>query len=70
MNAGIIGLGKYVPEKVVTNFDLEKILDTNDEWIRTTNWNCKKEELQRDEDTSDMAYEAAKEAFRKCRNYT
>ena len=29
MNAGIIGLGKYVPEKIVTNFDLEKIIDTS-----------------------------------------
>ena len=35
MNAGIIGLGKYVPEKVVTNDDLEKIIDTSDEWIST-----------------------------------
>ncbi|MGJ0468574.1 3-oxoacyl-ACP synthase, partial [Listeria monocytogenes] len=35
MNAGILGVGKYVPEKIVTNFDLEKIMDTSDEWIRT-----------------------------------
>jgi len=32
---GIIGVGSYIPEKVVTNYDLEKILDTSDEWIRT-----------------------------------
>ena len=35
MNAGILGIGRYLPEKIVTNHDLEKIVDTNDEWIRT-----------------------------------
>lgn len=35
VKAGIIGTGHYVPENVVTNFDLEKIVDTSDEWIRT-----------------------------------
>ena len=35
MNAGIIGIAKYVPEKAVTNKDFEKILDTSDEWIRS-----------------------------------
>ena len=35
MNVGILGIGRYVPEKVVTNHDLEKIMDTSDEWIRT-----------------------------------
>ena len=33
--AKISALGIYVPEKVVTNQDLEKIVDTSDEWIRT-----------------------------------
>lgn len=33
--ARITGWGKYVPERVLTNFDLEKIVDTSDEWIRT-----------------------------------
>jgi 3-oxoacyl-[acyl-carrier-protein] synthase III len=32
---GIIGTGSYVPEKVLTNFDIEKFLDTSDEWIYT-----------------------------------
>jgi 3-oxoacyl-[acyl-carrier-protein] synthase-3 len=35
MNAYIAGLGTYVPEKILTNFDLEKIVETSDEWIRT-----------------------------------
>ena len=30
----IAGIGKYVPETVITNFDLEKIVDTSDEWIK------------------------------------
>ena len=30
---GIIGIGSYVPEKILTNKDLEKIVDTTDEWI-------------------------------------
>ena len=31
----IFGLGASVPEKILTNFDLEKMVDTSDEWIRT-----------------------------------
>lgn len=33
-NSKIIGIGKYIPERVVTNFELEKIMDTSDSWIR------------------------------------
>ena len=33
-NSKIIGLGKYVPDNVVTNDDLSKMMDTNDEWIQ------------------------------------
>ena len=35
MYSRIAGTGSYLPEKVVTNFDLEKMMDTTDEWIRT-----------------------------------
>lgn len=35
MNAGIWGMGRYIPDQVITNFDLEKRMDTSDEWIRT-----------------------------------
>ena len=34
----IVGLGKYLPKKVLTNFDLEKIVDTSDEWITTVSY--------------------------------
>ena len=64
MNVGIIGLGRYVPERVVTNFDLEKIMDTTDEWIRTRTGIEERRYADDDVNTSDMAYEAAKDALR------
>ena len=35
MYTKIVGTGRYLPEKILTNFDLEKMVDTSDEWIRT-----------------------------------
>ncbi len=58
-NVGIIGTGSYVPEKVLTNKDLEGMMDTSDEWI-TTRTGIKERRIAReDEATSDMSYEAA-----------
>ncbi|MGE7912537.1 beta-ketoacyl-ACP synthase III [Lysinibacillus xylanilyticus] len=65
MNAGIIGIGKYVPEKVVTNFDLEKNMDTSDEWIRTRTGIEERHFAADDQETSDLAVAAAKEAIAK-----
>ena len=62
MNAGIIGIGQYVPENVVTNFDLEKKMDTSDEWIRTRTGIEERRIADDDTDTSDMAYDAAQRA--------
>ncbi|MGC4375386.1 beta-ketoacyl-ACP synthase III [Fictibacillus sp. Mic-4] len=63
MNAGIIGLGSYVPEKVLTNFDLEQMVDTSDEWIRTRT-GIEERRIAPDEiDSSHMAEYAAKEAI-------
>lgn len=59
MRAGIVGLGKYVPQSVVTNFDLEKRMETSDEWIRTRTGIEERRIAGDDEDTSDMAYNAA-----------
>ncbi|MDD5135942.1 MAG: ketoacyl-ACP synthase III [Candidatus Omnitrophica bacterium] len=60
---GIIGLGAYLPEKVLTNKDLEKMVDTTDEWI-TTRTGIKERRIARpDEATSDMAAEAARRAL-------
>jgi 3-oxoacyl-[acyl-carrier-protein] synthase-3 len=35
MSVGIVGYGSYLPDKILTNHDLEQMIDTNDEWIRT-----------------------------------
>ncbi|MDQ0255417.1 3-oxoacyl-[acyl-carrier-protein] synthase-3 [Evansella vedderi] len=63
MQAGIIGIGKYIPENIVTNEDLEKKLDTNDEWIRTRT-GIRERRIATDEiDTSHMSYYAALQAL-------
>lgn len=62
MNAGIIGIGKYLPEKVVTNFELEKVIDTSDEWIRTRT-GIEQRYIAENEETSDLAYKAAVNAI-------
>ena len=63
IKVGILGLGKYLPEKVLTNKDLERIVDTTDEWI-TTRTGIKERRIARDDEaTSDMATEAAKRAL-------
>ncbi|WP_020007764.1 beta-ketoacyl-ACP synthase III [Salinicoccus albus] len=61
-NVGVFGLGTYVPEKVFTNHDFEKILDTSDEWI-TEMTGIKERRFAEGMETSDMAYEAAVEAI-------
>ncbi|PLR82229.1 3-oxoacyl-ACP synthase [Bacillus canaveralius] len=63
MNAGIIGIGKCLPEKIVTNHDLEKIMDTSDEWIRTRTGIEERRIADQDTDTSDLAYQAAVNAI-------
>ncbi len=63
MNAGIIGIGKYLPENVVTNFDLEKRVDTSDEWIRTRTGIEERRIADDSMDSSHMAYEAAVRAM-------
>ncbi|PGS51002.1 beta-ketoacyl-ACP synthase III [Bacillus sp. AFS041924] len=64
MNAGILGIGSYVPEKKLTNYDLEQMMDTSDEWI-VSRTGIKERRIASDEqDTSDLAYEAAVEALK------
>jgi 3-oxoacyl-[acyl-carrier-protein] synthase III len=63
MNTGIIGIGRYLPEKVLTNADLEKMVDTSDEWIRTRTGIQERRLAGKDTNTSDMAYEAAMKAI-------
>ena len=65
MGAGIIGVGKYIPEKIMTNVEFETFLDTSDEWIRTMTGIEERHFARKDEYSSDMAYEAAKVALHK-----
>jgi len=51
--------GAYVPERIMTNFDLEKIVDTSDEWITTRTGIKTRRIAAADESTSDMAYKAS-----------
>ncbi|SER94645.1 beta-ketoacyl-ACP synthase III [Salipaludibacillus aurantiacus] len=63
MRAGIWGMGKYIPEHVLTNEDLEKKVDTNDEWIRSRTGIEERRIASDDIDTSHMSYYAAVEAL-------
>ena len=59
----IFGTGSSVPDKVLTNFDLEKIVDTTDEWIRERSGIERRHILEEDKTNSDMATEASKIAL-------
>ena len=62
--AHIVGTGSYVPERVLSNADLEKMVDTTDEWI-TTRTGIKERRIAAPEQcTSDMAVEAARRAIK------
>ncbi len=59
----ILGTGSSAPEKVLSNFDLEKIVDTSDEWIRTRTGIVERRIANPNIATSDMAYEASLRAI-------
>lgn len=63
MKPGIIGLGSYVPERVLTNQDLEKMVETSDEWIRERTGISFRRIADEDMATSDLAAKAAREAI-------
>ncbi len=63
MTAGILGLGHYVPERVMTNKDLEQIVETTDEWIQSRTGIETRHIAAEYEDTSDLAYEASVRAL-------
>lgn len=60
----IAGFGTYAPEKVLTNAELEEILDTNDEWITERTGIKQRRIVANDECTSTMAIEAAADAIK------
>lgn len=62
-SAGILGTGSYVPDKVLTNADLEKLVDTSDEWIQSRTGIRERHIAPDGINTSDMCTEAAKRAL-------
>ncbi|MDD4317556.1 MAG: ketoacyl-ACP synthase III [Victivallaceae bacterium] len=63
MGIRILGTGSYLPEKVLTNSDLTRIVDTSDEWITTRTGIAERHIAADDEAVSDMAYHAAIKAI-------
>ena len=61
--AEIVGTGRYLPEKILTNADLEKTLDTTDEWIRSRTGIHERRIAQKDESSSTLGAHAAKKAL-------
>jgi len=59
----IVGTGRYLPERIMTNFDLEKIVDTTDEWIRTRTGVERRHVVDPEQTTSDMCVESASAAI-------
>ena len=60
----IAGTGKYLPDRILTNKDLEEIVDTSDDWIKSRTGVEKRHIASDDQSTSDLAYEATKIAIR------
>ncbi len=63
MGTKILGTGIYLPEKTLTNADLEAMVDTSDEWI-TTRTGIKERRIAKEESATDMALEASLQALR------
>lgn len=63
MYSRIAGTGSYLPEKVVTNFDLSKTMDTTDEWIRERTGIVQRHIAVEGETTVDLAEQAARRAI-------
>ncbi|MCL6472884.1 MAG: ketoacyl-ACP synthase III [Firmicutes bacterium] len=62
-SAGIVGMGVYTPEKILTNFDLEKIVDTSNEWIMTRTGIAERRVVDGNTATSDLAVPAVRLAL-------
>ena len=62
-HASLIGWGHYAPENVVTNADLEKIVDTSDEWIKSRSGIERRHFVSEDQATSDLSIEAGRRAL-------
>lgn len=65
LKSKIIATGSYAPEKRLTNSDLEKIIDTSDEWITERTGIKERRIASKNQSTSDLAFEASKNALKK-----
>ena len=63
LRAVIIATGSYLPERIVTNADLERMVETSDEWIRTRTGITQRHIAADNEFTSDLAYKAGERAL-------
>ena len=63
MYSRIAGTGSYLPEKILTNADLEKLVDTSDEWIRSRTGIQRRHVAAEGETTTDLAEHAARRAM-------
>ena len=64
MNTTITATAKYIPEKILSNFDLEKIVDTTDDWIKSRTGITKRHIVEEGEATSDMCANIAKKLLK------
>ena len=63
MRSLVVGTGSYAPEKILTNADLEKLVETNDQWIRERTGIRERHIAAPDQASSDLALEASKRAL-------
>jgi 3-oxoacyl-[acyl-carrier-protein] synthase III len=63
MHSRIIGTGSYLPERILTNYDLEKMVDTSDEWIRTRTGITQRHIVSDGQMASDLAANASRSAM-------
>lgn len=64
-HASIIGIGSYLPERVMTNHELEQMVDTSDEWIFTRTGISERHVIAEEDSTSDLAARAASIAMQR-----
>ena len=62
-SVGFLGIGSHVPDHILTNEDLEKMVDTNDEWIVSRTGIRERRIADQEEASSDLAVEAGKKAL-------
>ena len=69
MNAKITATAHHVPKRVMTNFELEKLVDTSDEWIRTRTGITQRHIAAKNEASSDLSSEVAEQLLKTPKHY-